>query len=108
MAEEQEKDGRFATGEPSRNKRGRPRKKTGPLVTVSDLNNVIMKVANQKVPQKHASDGLPPINLFERNVRSLASGNPQNRLASRSFVDIVRTAAYDEEHRARRNSGGRS
>jgi len=101
MADETKNDGRSATGEPSRKRRGRPRTKRGPLLTISDFNQLIIDVANRKVPQKMGNDGLPPITLLERNVLSLGTGTPQNRLASRSFIDLAKVAMREEELRRR-------
>jgi hypothetical protein len=97
MSVDRDGKGRFRKGGESGNPAGRPKGRKQAIETTGDIARLILKVARRKVPQRAPGDGLPQITLLERNVRSLMSGNPANRLASEEAIELARWAAQKNE-----------
>ena len=89
--------GRFPQGT-SGNRRGRPLKQTRRYETLEDFDRVLLETANR--PAGKTSDGKDGPALFQYAALNLATGNAENRLAARSFIQMVQEAAMREDKRA--------
>ncbi len=91
-------NGRFPKGS-SGNRNGRPKSRAARrLETSEDLDEAIIDVLNRLVEVKTA-EGSTRISLYHANVLNLATGNAQNRLAAKAFIDLARSAANRADHR---------
>jgi hypothetical protein len=97
MSGDRDPHGRFRRGGRSANPAGRPVGRSQAIGTRGDIARLILKVAGRKVPQRAPDDGLPKVTLLERNLRSLMTGNPANRLACEATVELVQWAAEQNE-----------
>lgn len=88
--------GRFSQGT-SGNRRGRPLKQTKRYETLEDFDRVLLETANR--PAGKTSDGKDGPPLFQYAALNLATGNAENRLAARSFIQMVQEAAKREDSR---------
>jgi hypothetical protein len=86
-----DQQGRFPKGM-SGNTRGRPKAKKHRLETPEDLDDIILQIANRKVPGD-ASRGMESIDIFTYNVLLLGTGAAKNRIATKDFIEMVRGAA---------------
>jgi hypothetical protein len=86
-----ETGGRFAKGS-SGNRKGRPRLQHSRRETPADFDEIILNVANRKVPGD-ADRGVEGMDLFTYNVLTLATGKAVNRVATKQWIELVQAAA---------------
>ena len=93
---ERDTGGRFVD---SGNRNGAPPgKRRKKLQSPSDFRQAILRIANRKMQVK-SRDGnvVEKTTLFEAHVLNLATGETQNRLGSKNFIDLVQHSAALEE-----------
>jgi hypothetical protein len=95
-------DGQFASGQ-SGNPAGARLRRPKRLLTITDLHRLQLEVAGEIVGMLNGK----PITRFENALRSMAKGDPANRLAMKDFVEGTQRAAYSLAAAARREAGGR-
>jgi hypothetical protein len=82
----------------SGNRKGRPRTVKTRLETPEDFDEVMLQVANRKVPGDPGR-GVEGMNLYSYNVNILATGKVANRIATTAFIDMVHDAAGRKKRR---------
>ena len=100
MSDQRDDEGRFVRGGPSPNSAGRPRGTSRSITSLADADALTVKVANMRVPLKAGSKVMVP--TYERALRSLATGNPVNRLANEAFIEVTRDSLRLIDQRKRR------
>ena len=95
--------GRFKKGAPSPNPRGRPARKIKRIETIDDLNMLIVENMNRPIIRRtKGGQVLPPVTTVEHNIDLLGSGDPPNRLAAQTYVELCKSALIALESSRRR------
>lgn len=88
--------------EAGKKRRGRPPKSEQKRMTLADCHRILLEVAQSKTTVNNRDAGTSiTTTAYYANCLTLASGSPQNRLASKNFIDLAQQAAsyLDQQER---------